>query len=795
MSFSAQFFGRITVVFTLFLLFFTFILPSSVSAQTATPSGDTETVESDVPMNMHTFVQSLMIEMTAAGICQLSGIDMIHPDKGCLGINTNTNKIGYNPNPSSEPQQLGGVVGAATGMVASLYTPTTSSVDYIHYVAQNFGIVKPAYAATDGFHALWPVLDLWKLIRNIAYFFLILVFIFIGLGVMLRINIDPRTVMTLQNQLPRIIIGILLITFSYAIAAVMIDIMWISTYVGINAITQTYNPTVKGCGKADQPISQVATNNLLETPVTYVNQTYSTTCIIGSSGGIWNLTTQISGSLGGMLKGIMDNLAGKRSRGCVYFFGVDIASCFSGVIGWLGTIIMFLVILATILFALFRIWYGLLRAYIYTIVYVIMGPLWIVAGLLPQKPLGFSAWWRSLFANLAVFPVTAWLLVFGRVIMAKYNEADKLLNMNMFPHIPIANAQPAVTADQIQNYYVPPLVGNSFAPDFGALIALGILLLTPNIGEILKNSLKVPDLKSPGAVSKGLTVGAAVVGAPASKAWGGLTKRNPQTHAAEAPISRGADKLKQKAAGWAADKWRLPGRKIFTNYSERAANQAATGHRVTNEEREQAHDTSRLLAESNRSGLTPKQLQAAAKRSNLSTNQYLEQRDQARQHVQQNGGDFDQILQEKIHKIHNPPQQSDQTGTNNNAANGGGTNNTGNQSHQEGEEGHQEQPQPGATVNIDNVGKVIISGAVNLDLNNEQVKTKTPQEHVESLIPEGAVRDEKISALQALQQGGENWVSSSPIGQLGTLPGGVMARFEQFMKDHFKAEEPPTGEA
>ena len=676
MSFSARFLGRSAVFVALFLFLLTTIFPTDVSAATSTTSTTSvdTAIDENVPMNIHTLAQTFMIEMAAATVCQLSGIDVINPDKSCLGINTQTNKIGYNPSP--QQQQLGGVVGAASGMVSSLYTPTTSSVGYMHYVAQNFGITKKAYAATDGFQALWPVLDLWRLVRNIAYFVLILVFIFIGIGVMLRINIDPRTVMTIQNQLPRIIMGILLITFSYAIAAVMIDMMWVSTYVGINAITQSYNPSVKNCdGKGDKPISQVATQNLLETPITYVNQTYSTTCILGAEGGIWNLTTAISGSLGGMLKGIIESLAGNHPEGCVYFFGVHISACVANVIGFIGTIIMFIIILATILYALFKIWFSLLRAYIYTIVYVIMAPLWIVAGLLPQKPLGFSGWWRSLFANLAIFPVTAWLLVFGRVLMEKYNEADRLLKggaMNGFPGIPQVFAQPAnLTVDQIQNYYVPPLVGNSFAPDFGALLALGILLLTPTVGDKLKEALKAPDLKSQGTVAKGLAVGAGVVGATAAKPWSALNKRNAQTGVGEGAVSRNIDKVKQKTAGTIADAWNrspvpIPGRKFATNFSERVQNQNAGYGRYTNAEREQKYNTARMAEESNRSGMSPKDIQKEAKRHGISLNDYLYDRENAHSEVARASSEgqhknFNEVLQTRIDRRKNP-QANQQSG-------------------------------------------------------------------------------------------------------------------------------------
>ena len=63
------------------------------------------------------------------------------------------------------------------------------------------------------------VLTLWRQFRNLAYGFLSLVMIVIGIMIMVRKKANPQMVITMQNAIPRVIIAMVLITFSYPIGA------------------------------------------------------------------------------------------------------------------------------------------------------------------------------------------------------------------------------------------------------------------------------------------------------------------------------------------------------------------------------------------------------------------------------------------------------------------------------------------------------------------------------------------------------------------------------------------------
>ncbi len=492
--------------------------PQPITPNSQPPTNyNTPNLNPEVPRNQHTFAQSAMIEAVSSVFCLVTGIDPINPAQGCLDIDPKTHKLGLRPPQDGKPQ-LGGLIGLVPGMFSQLYVPPASSRDYFHYLAGNFGITKPAYAQTGGgFGALRPLLPLWTAARNVAYLLFVLVFIIIGLAIMLRVKIDPRTVMTLQNQIPRIIVGILLVTFSYAIAGLMVDGMWLLTYAGINTITQanvttdpatTTNPDATNCSPGNITLQQRATKNLLSTTFNYADMVLKRLCHVplDYSDGIAQMTLDISWMIGGIVGDAIRNaLIGdtQYAGSCdaplslnpltwikaLLACGASVATlALDTVVSFIVGIVALLIIYITLIVAMFRVWFELLKAYVMVILYIIAAPLWIVVGLLPGKPLGFEKWLRRMFVHLAVFPAVACLLVVAAVIM------------NLFDH---AGA----------NSFVPPLVGQPNMSSFGSLLAFAVVLMTPSLLEVLKANLK--------ATSEGGKIaGAGVIGSIASGAAG-----------------------------------------------------------------------------------------------------------------------------------------------------------------------------------------------------------------------------------------------------------------------------------
>lgn len=541
--------------------------PTPLIAQTSTQSSNstnnflTPNTDANVPQNRDTYTQIVLINVMSAVMCQLSGIDPTNPKQPCLGVDPTTGKIGMAPTTGTQTfgqaqsqPQIGGALGVMAGYISSLYIPAVSSKQYFDYLSSSFGLVKPVDAATVtiphvgnancsntfgyGFCGLTPIFNLWKTMEDFAYAALTILFIAIGLGVMLRFKVDPRTVMTLQNQIPRVIIAILLITFSYAIAGGMIDLMWTATYAGINFISNagTNSQVCLTPNQNPQPLSKEVEQRLLDEPLSFTNTIFRGPNIAngadncdkdGIDNGLVSLSSDVSVAFGNLITQVVAdvlhlNVGGGCSLGGL--IGGGIAGCVEGFFLWFTEQIVKLIIIIALLIALFRLWFELIKAYVTFLIFVIMGPLWIVFGLIPGRPLGFEKWLRIIFANLAVFPLVAFILVFARVIV---DSVPQTLNP--------------------QNVFVPPLIGNPNVSTFTAFIGFGAIMIAPTIPGMIKERMKATGQGKYGpTVAAGIGFAAGAVSSPGRKTWEGLNRTNAMTGQAEGSLAIAKQRLWQK---------------------------------------------------------------------------------------------------------------------------------------------------------------------------------------------------------------------------------------------------------
>ena len=130
-----------------------------------------------------------------------------------------------------------GAIGGISNLIAAMYAnPPASSVEYFADLGKNLGIVKPAYAQGIGFEGLKPILPIWKAFRNIAYLFFTIIFVIMGFAIMFRVKLDPQTVISIQNAIPRVVVALILVTFSYAIAGLLIDLIYVIFFLFVGAL-------------------------------------------------------------------------------------------------------------------------------------------------------------------------------------------------------------------------------------------------------------------------------------------------------------------------------------------------------------------------------------------------------------------------------------------------------------------------------------------------------------------------------------------------------------------------------
>src|SRR3990167_304088 len=463
----------------LFLFSAFYFLSSATSAHAAAPTiTPTQTKSAavaantnpDVPNNLHNWTQSVMIEVMSALTCQIAGVDPVNPKQSCLGADQKTGKIGFLPSP-----QEGGAIGFMGNMIATLYTPPLHTADYFQNLAQNFGISKKTYAQTTGtgFQSLTPLINIWAAFRNIVYLLLVIVFVVIGLAIMLRVKIDPRTVMTIQNQITKIIVGILAVTFSFAIAGFLIDMMWVLIYLSYGIISgipnvnvQSLNPSLiqgQNALAASNNISPLGIfgipanisrgvadifKNLIgvehcDSPLNCLNATLNPFNFVLKTTGvgfnafdlIYDLISWVAGSAmfwkiahtpnpeGGTP--FISDLVGALTLGAKTIGALGAGAVVSAATQYLlretvPIIIVYLIIFFALLIALFRLWFALLMAYVQILLAVVLAPFWIIGGIVPGSPISLGGWFRNIGANLLAFPTVLAMFMLGRVFMDSF---------------------------------------------------------------------------------------------------------------------------------------------------------------------------------------------------------------------------------------------------------------------------------------------------------------------------------------------------------------------------------------
>lgn len=341
-----------------------------------------------------------------------------------------------------------GALAASGKLVALLYAkPPVSGVQYFASEIQKFNPVQPAYAQTGkGYEILTPVQGLWTAFRNIAYVGFVIIFVIMGFMIMFRAHISPQAVATVQDSIPRIVIALILVTFSYAIAGLMIDVMFLILNVVIKALVDL---------------------NLLAADKQNLVFEHS---VFGVIWGSWKDTfATVAQALSDLIKDLID-----------LPFGLN------NVIGFLGGSLGAIVVGIALLFIMFRVFFMLLMAYAMIIILTMAAPFFFLIQALPGNN-GAKEWFKQMAANVSVFPVTALMFIFAGILGG-------------------IGALGGSAASQLGGGEIGPfplLAGDIHADALGRLIGIGFLLMTPSAADMVKKFIGAQGLGGPGGVGAG----------------------------------------------------------------------------------------------------------------------------------------------------------------------------------------------------------------------------------------------------------------------------------------------------
>lgn len=378
-------------------------------------------------------------------------------------------------------------------IVTPFANPPASGISWAYESFQQAGFIPKTMAAEGiGFTSIKPFANIWKIFRDVSYMFLVIVLIAIGFMIMFRAKINPQTVISVENALPKIVITLILITFSFAIAGFLIDLMYVSIVLIISILSNNGN-NFNAVNYQNEFIgadflhifTDVAGRSSLGSIIPIIGDSllgiidptivFGLRTLVGIASMIVlnnTLFHTVETSLAGGLNGI---IVFGQSLGSLpgALLAAPLALLFLTIIFYLGSTLLFtlawwVLIGGTVAFVAFRIIALLFSSYIKLILIIIISPLLLLFESVPGKNI-LAYWIKNIIGFLLPFPITVAISLIGYII--------------------INNTTPAGYVD----VRLPYLFGiNSSA--FKILVGMGLIFIIPEIVKLVKEVLGIKEL-------------------------------------------------------------------------------------------------------------------------------------------------------------------------------------------------------------------------------------------------------------------------------------------------------------
>jgi hypothetical protein len=340
----------------------------------------------------------------------------------------------------------GGLMGTVNTVMVALYTnPSTSTGMYLANLGENMGVVSPAYAQENldsaGAGVIRPVFLLWKTCRDAAYVLYVLIFIVVGFMIMFRRKLNQNTAVTVQTALPGLVIGLVLVTFSYFLSALIIDL----SFVGMSFVALFFKQV--GPNTFTDPVAASGQNIFVMTAGFIFNGEHLST-IAGPvkdvfqaiiPGGILRPNVPVLGGVGGILG------------------------------GGIGFIVLVIVIIGFAI-QMIRVMWQLLTAYLTIMMTTAISPLIILLASVPGQGNKLPLWWKTVLGNVLVFPAVFAAFLFAGMMITTLKGADRTSPQTM-PFF----------------YDIPSDI-------LSAIIGYAILMAIPQVSGSVKKAMGVPEL-------------------------------------------------------------------------------------------------------------------------------------------------------------------------------------------------------------------------------------------------------------------------------------------------------------
>ena len=253
-------------------------------------------------------------------------------------------------------QGLASAVGKVGGLAYNF--PPIHFKDYVEMELADNLLNNNAQAQVSGAGALEPIQPIWSEMRNIAYGLFLIVMMVIGFMIILQKQISPRVVVTFTSALPKVVLGLVLITFSFPLIALIIDV---GAVLGTQFVLRA---TEVAFGTPGQQLEAAGVASMFSVVPVIV--------------------------IGLILSGVT-SLGVAPLVALIFFVGLALAA-------------VILIAMAT---------FQVIKSYAYILIYTIFAPLLLLFGALPGQEESVSEYFKKIIAKTLVFPAILFFTLLG----------------------------------------------------------------------------------------------------------------------------------------------------------------------------------------------------------------------------------------------------------------------------------------------------------------------------------------------------------------------------------------------
>jgi hypothetical protein len=397
-----------------------------------------------------------------------------------------------------------GIFGSGMKLLAFPFAnPVASGVEYVKDSLASVGLAPKAEAAEGlGFASLSGYINIWKAFRNLSFLVFTIIIIAIGFMIMFRFNAGQAEI-KIETALPRIVIAMILITFSFALAGFFVDLMYasIALSIGIFKGAGFQNLTSSWTGYNNSNFLHFAESGFIDI-LPFGGRLLGSSFIVGND--LWNMLPGVISSIlspvislfaiGATSQALFPGekfidsfknliLLGNGIGGAAGLLYVPaFISFFILIVNYLPGIILGIIIGLTLLIFMVRMLFVFLSAYVKVLLFTIFSPVILLFSAIPGN--GSASWWiKTLLAELSVFPTFVVITMTSAAIL----EVNKGFNWGSVDEW-IWHAQSTKGAFNL------PFIAAGFRPEsFNNIVSLGILLMAPDFIKMIKSMFGVEE--------------------------------------------------------------------------------------------------------------------------------------------------------------------------------------------------------------------------------------------------------------------------------------------------------------